>query len=211
VSTLFITDRWPAPLQDFRHGIALRMRLLLRGLQRADDTLHLLLFSPLVTPWNSTCEAELRQSFNDLWGIRVGEIRALVAKVNITPQTSKLWPDYLRPALSMYHQARHQRISSPAHVDALRRAMAELCPERVFVQRLTSMSLLRRAGVIPAYWWLPGAADQRYDRVWRPQSTTPLRFSDDSFYRFREGTGTNTVSYAMKRQLAWRYVSKRAR
>jgi glycosyltransferase involved in cell wall biosynthesis len=148
MSTLFLSDRWPAPLADFRHGTAQRMRLLMRAVQQAvDGPLHMLLLAPYGTAWDLQQTKALREDFANHWGVRVGEIRVEVDPYPPQPTLHELWRGYLRPATSLYRQWAYARMSAPSLQTALREMLDIAQPNLVFAHRLPSMALLSRSGL----------------------------------------------------------------
>lgn len=150
MSILFITSRWPVPLSAFRSGTAIRMRMMLQGIQATGYPLDMLICPPDVHPWDASIEDRLRKDLLDLWGVQVRQIRVVEHDGMPAPPTDPgVWRSYVRPALSIFWQSAFERATGPRQIAGLQKALRELKPEFVFGHRLQSMCLLRRAGVKP--------------------------------------------------------------
>jgi glycosyltransferase involved in cell wall biosynthesis len=138
MGTLFVTGTWPDPLESFTHGVAQRMRLLLRGAARADSSLDLLAYSP----WNQSPDLEagerLREGFRLLWGVRLRRVFVAPSQP-VADRNDSLWHGYIKPMLNMRYQPQYARLSGLEPMRALQSALDASQPDRLLVHRLAAM------------------------------------------------------------------------
>jgi glycosyltransferase involved in cell wall biosynthesis len=138
MTTLFVTATWPDPLARFTHGVAQRMRLLLRGAQQADPLLDLLAFAP----WNQAPDPgaaeRIRADLAAQWGVVLRQVH--VAPSDAVPdRLDSLLHGYLLPMTSLQRQPSYARLSGSRQAQALAAALAASRPDRLFVHKLTAM------------------------------------------------------------------------
>lgn len=148
MTALFISGTWPHPLSGFRHGTALRARLLMRALQAAcDGPLDLLFLAPHGTHWSGDEETALRNDFALQWNVQVDRIHVEIDPAPPLPAMHDLWRGYLRPATSLYRQPKYSRMTTEGMQRALADMLSRCQPDLLFVHRLPAMALLRRSGL----------------------------------------------------------------
>jgi len=177
---LFITDRWPFPLQAFRYGTALRMRMLLQAAREAGHVIDLFCVPSWCDPQPADLTA-LQADFCELWGIQIASLDAVASPAPAPRTGQQLWRDLLRPALNPYWQDRFALTTHPRQIDALARVIARTKPDLILSHRLSTMALLRRLGrqLPPIVFDLDDVETQAYIRTvrqpphWR---TKPLQY-----------------------------------
>jgi hypothetical protein len=146
MTTLFITATWPDPLARFTHGVAQRMRLMLRAAQQADADLDLLAFAPWNQPPDAGAAARLRDDIQALWGVRLRQV--FVAPSDPVPdRRDSLWHGYLLPMTGLQRQPAFARTSGRAQAQAVADALEQSQPTRLFVHKLTAMCAVLKCRV----------------------------------------------------------------
>lgn len=167
MSTLFVTGTWPAPLAEFTHGIAQRIRLLLSALADTGEPLHLLAFGPPSAQCGPAVGTALRGDFASLWGIELASVT--VAARLATPASGKgLWRDYLLPMTAHTRQPAF----APFAGAALARSVAECVRaqgiDRLFIHRLAAHGPVSRSAVrLPALMDLDDVEHLAFERLVR--------------------------------------------
>jgi glycosyltransferase involved in cell wall biosynthesis len=135
MKALFVTNRWPDPLSAFRHGTALRMRLLLKSLAAAGYDVDLLAYAPAGTSIDAGVANRIRADLRDGWRIPV----ATVFLANQGPKAqlgTSFWQDCIWPALSARWQPPFQQMAGRKQRHAFEDALAKSSPQLLFVHRL---------------------------------------------------------------------------
>jgi glycosyltransferase involved in cell wall biosynthesis len=145
MKALFVSPRWPHPLSEFSNGTALRMRAILRGMQKATSQIDVLLHAPARLPLGPDLAPAIRDDLDRLWGVKVSNVR-LVNRDVVDEHEKEWWRGYLRPAFGVRYQPEYARLIGPAPLAALRQAVAELRPDFLFAHRLNCMVAVQRLG-----------------------------------------------------------------
>lgn len=143
---LFVSNRWPDPLAEFRHGTALRMRMLLRAAQSAGLTLDLMLYAPPEVALGTELSDRLQADFLRHWGLQVAQVHLASQRPGISG-ADRLWAGHLRPALGLSLQPPFDRMSGGTQAGAFARVLKSLQPDLLFVHRLHAMLPVLRAGM----------------------------------------------------------------
>ena len=138
MTTLFVTATWPDPLARFTHGVAQRMRLMLRAAQQADADLDLLAFAPWNQPPDAGAAQRLRNDLQALWGVRVRHVFVAPSEP-VADRQDSLWHGYLLPMTSLQRQPSFARTSGRTQAHAVADALAKSRPTCLFVHKLTAM------------------------------------------------------------------------
>jgi hypothetical protein len=139
MGTLFVTSTWPDPLPTFTHGVAQRMRLLLRGTARAESSLDLLAYAPWNQPPDRDVAERLREQFRLLWGVDLRQVFVAPSQP-VADRNDSLWHGYLKPMLNIRYQPQYARLSGSEPIRALQSALDAARPGRLLVHRLAAMS-----------------------------------------------------------------------
>jgi glycosyltransferase involved in cell wall biosynthesis len=146
MAALFITARWPHPLEEFSNGTALRMRAMMRGIQAASGALDMLLFAPSQWQPVPAVVEQIKADFLRLWGVQIDRLR-VVNKAAVDDHPNELWRGYLRPMFGLHLQPEFARVGGPAQLQALAQVVDEFKPDCLFVHRLNCMLSVVRSGV----------------------------------------------------------------
>ncbi len=145
MKALFVSPRWPHPLSEFSNGTALRMRSMLRGMQKATSQIDLLLYAPARLHIEPGLAQTIREDLERLWGVQVSEVR-LVNRDIVDEHEKEWWRGYLRPVFGVRHQPEYARLTGPVPLGALREAIADFKPDLLFAHRLNCMHAVLRSG-----------------------------------------------------------------
>lgn len=144
MASLFITTRWPDPVNLFTHGTAVRMRLLMRALLQLDPDLD---FMILARPAQQDAEAPARiaRDIEQLWGIRLR--RVVVVPWGTTKHSAaSLLHGHLLPALHIPWHPDYSVLGDAGVVRAIRSHLQGSGVDRILAHRIEAMCPLLRAG-----------------------------------------------------------------
>jgi hypothetical protein len=146
---LFVTATWPDPLARFNHGVAQRMRLLLRAAQQADADLDMLAFAPWNQPPDADAADRIRRDMLALWGVRLRQVNVAPSEP-VADRQDSLLHGYLLPMTSLHRQPAYARTSGAAQARALADAVRASQPRGLLVHKLSGMCpALRLGGGLP--------------------------------------------------------------
>ena len=151
MSTLFVTATWPHPLNEFTHGIAQRMRMLLLAAARVDPDLDLLVYGSAddCADADGVVAAQIRSDLGEHWGVWVRHVRLAPLRL-VLDRCDSLWLGYLRPIFGVRWQPAMARTHGEGQTRALEQALSESRPARLFVHRLQCMHpVLAQSGALP--------------------------------------------------------------